>query len=183
MSTHAAPMATGQALARALGWATSIAAMVVMGFVANRWPAKIGSIAGGMVGVAMALLNDSWQMLSIANRAVGFAPLSPQRAMLHDMVAMAICMGGLVLVIFTGTSPDTTDASYDVRYALDNAQYGAAFTLRRLMNAAHWFLVGVILWRFVFAVWGCYDCVKMATPEQQRLRYRRQMEEAQAYDA
>ncbi|OAA53704.1 hypothetical protein ISF_08643 [Cordyceps fumosorosea ARSEF 2679] len=172
MSTHA-PLATCQALARALGWATSLGAMVVMGFIANRWPDKIGSVVGGMVGVAVALLNDSWQMTaSIPSHALAFHPPFPaSRALLHDMVSMALCMAGLVLIIFTGTS--TTPPSPD----------SAAFTLCSLVTAAHWFLVGVILWRFVFAVWGCYDCVRLATPERQRLRYRRQMEEAQMYDA
>ncbi|TQV92481.1 hypothetical protein V2A60_007167 [Cordyceps javanica] len=188
MSRNTAPLAACQAVARALGWATSIAAMVVMGFIANRWPGKIGSVAGGMIGISIAILNDSWQMVSVTNRAMGFQALTPARAMLHDVVSLAISLGGLVLIIFTGassTGKKDDDDDRDLQYSssLDHAHYGVAFTLPSLMNAAHWFLVGVILWRFLFAVWGCYDCVQIATPEQQRLRYRRQMEEAQTYDA
>ncbi|KAJ6786661.1 hypothetical protein PWT90_03601 [Aphanocladium album] len=156
--------------------------MVIMGFIANRWPEKIGSIAAAMAGVAIALLNDSWQMMSVTNRSMGFDTLPPARAMLHDMVSMAICLGGIVLVIFTGTSVGKND-EYDLQHSLDYSQFGEAFTLRKLMSAAHWFLMAVILWRLFFAVWGCYNCVQIATPEQQRLRYRRQMEEAQTYDA
>ncbi len=140
-------------------------------------------------------------MMSATNHSTGFQALPPARAMLHDMVSMAISLGGLVLVIFTGSG--TADDGYDLQHALDDSQYGAAFTLRRLMNTAHWFLMAVMyaplpgcwrnpshvannsarLWRLLFAVWGCYVCVRIATPEHQRLRHRRQMEEAQMYDA
>lgn len=92
--------------------------------------------------VAIAILNDSWQMMSATNHTTGFQALPPARAMLHDMVSLAICLGGLVLVIFTGTG--TADDGYDLQHSLDDSQYGAAFTLRRLMNAAHWFLIAVM---------------------------------------
>ncbi|KAJ3486921.1 hypothetical protein NLG97_g6521 [Lecanicillium saksenae] len=219
MNRQTAPLGPCQALARTLGWITSIATMVIMGFIANRWPEKIGSIAAAMAGVspilvfsralvfysvafsdrktrvfrrnsisarsgrwlmrmrgvgipnpqlmmrnngdqeslhgaevnskltleqvAIALLNDSWQMMSVTNRSMGFEPLPAARAMLHDMVSMAICLGGIVLVIFTGTSVPKSD-DYDLQHSLDYSQYGEAFTLRKLMDAAHWFLMAVI---------------------------------------
>ncbi|OAA71754.1 hypothetical protein LEL_08989 [Akanthomyces lecanii RCEF 1005] len=142
MNRQPAPLTPCQALARTLGWITSIATMVVLGFIANRWPERFGSIAGGMGGVAIAILNDSWQMMSATNHSTGFQALPPARAMLHDMVSMAISLGGLVLVIFTGSG--TADDGYDLQHALDDSQYGAAFTLRRLMNTAHWFLMAVM---------------------------------------
>jgi hypothetical protein len=39
------------AVARALGWLTSVATMVVLGFIVNRWPDKAGPVAAGIVGV------------------------------------------------------------------------------------------------------------------------------------
>lgn len=52
MSPGSAQSAPCSAVARTLGWLTSVATMVVLGFIANRWPDKIGSVAGGMVGVS-----------------------------------------------------------------------------------------------------------------------------------
>ncbi|KAM3433665.1 hypothetical protein NHJ13734_006338 [Beauveria thailandica] len=117
--------------------------MVVLGFIANRWPGKIGSVAGAMIGVAAAILNDSWQVASATNCAAGFQALPPARALLHDMVSMAICLGGLILVIFTGARSVNKD-DYEFQRQLDDDKYGEAYTLRRLMSAAQWFLVGVM---------------------------------------
>lgn len=80
--------------------------------------------------------------MSATNHTTGFHALPPARAMLHDMVSLAICLGGLVLVIFTGTG--AADDGYALQRSLKDSQYGAAFTLRRLMNAAHWFLIAVM---------------------------------------
>ncbi|PMB63658.1 hypothetical protein BM221_010399 [Beauveria bassiana] len=139
--------------------------MVVLGFIANRWPGKIGSVAGAMIGnlsplvgdrcwigakngdnagVAAAILNDSWQVASTTNCAAGFQALPPARALLHDMVSLAICLGGLILVIFTGARSVNKDDDYEFQRLLDDEQFGEAYTLRRLMGAAHWFLVGVM---------------------------------------
>lgn len=41
------------AVARAMGWMTSVATMVVLGFIINRWPEKGGPIAAGIVGVCV----------------------------------------------------------------------------------------------------------------------------------
>lgn len=93
--------------------------------------------------VGIAILNDSWQMMSATNHAMSFPALAPARTILHDMVSMAICLGGLVLVVFTGVGTGTTDG-YELQQAVDYPQYGETFTLRRLMNAAHWFLMAVM---------------------------------------
>ncbi|EJP61890.1 hypothetical protein HC256_005511 [Beauveria bassiana] len=118
--------------------------MVVLGFIANRWPGKIGSVAGAMMGVAAAILNDSWLVASTTNCAAGFQALPPARALLHDMVSLAICLGGLILIIFTGARSVNKDDDYEFQRLLDDEQFGEAYTLRRLMSAAHWFLVGVM---------------------------------------
>lgn len=82
-------------------------------------------------------------MMSVTNRTMGFETLPPARAMLHDMVSMAICLGGIVLMVFAGTSTGKTD-DYDLQHSLDYSPYGAAFTQRKLMAAAHWFLMAVM---------------------------------------
>lgn len=57
MNRQPAQMAPCQALARTLGWITSVATMVVLGFIANRWPEKLSSIVGGIVGVSSAAVS------------------------------------------------------------------------------------------------------------------------------
>lgn len=77
MDRHTASLAPCQALARTLGWITSVATMVVLGFIANRWPGRFGSIAGGMVGVRFSfstlflLLHSSRLAVSGCVTAVG----------------------------------------------------------------------------------------------------------------
>lgn len=75
---------------------------------------------------------------------MGFEVMPPPRVMLHDMVSMAISLGGLVLVVFTGTSAAGAPDDYDLQSSLDSTKFGEAFTLRRLMMAAQWFMVAVV---------------------------------------
>ncbi|KAJ2974639.1 hypothetical protein NQ176_g5950 [Zarea fungicola] len=103
--------------------------------------------------------------------------------MLHDLVSMAICLGGLVLVIFTGTSSITNDTDYNLQYNLDYSPYGKRYSLRSMMATAQWFLIAVVLSRLGFGVWGCFDCMTRNMSIEQRRRHRQQMEEAQAFDA
>lgn len=94
--------------------------------------------------VAVSLLNDSWQMVALTNNSRGFVALPPARAMLHDLVSMAICLGGLVLVIFTGTSSLTNDTDYNLQFNLDYSPYGKRYSLRSMMATAQWFLIAVV---------------------------------------
>jgi hypothetical protein len=50
---------------------------------------------------AIALLNDSWEMVSNVDTTGNFVPLSPPRAVLHDLFSLAVCMGGLMLLLFS----------------------------------------------------------------------------------
>lgn len=95
--------------------------------------------------VAIALLNDSWQMVSIADRVMGFPPLPPGRAMLHDMFSMAICMGGVVLIIFAGYAvKDEERISDSLQMSLYSADPYDSFDPKSMLMAGQWFLVAVV---------------------------------------
>ncbi|CAH0047856.1 unnamed protein product [Clonostachys solani] len=87
--------------ARLLGWLTDLGAIVILGYIVRCWPEKGGTVAAGLVGSAIALLNDSWEMVSNVDTTGNFVPLSPPRAVLHDLFSLAVCMGGLMLLLFS----------------------------------------------------------------------------------
>lgn len=49
----------------------------------------------------IALLNDSWEMIAQMDPTANFPPLTPPRAALHDLFSLAVCMGGLMLILFS----------------------------------------------------------------------------------
>ncbi|EHK21155.1 uncharacterized protein TRIVIDRAFT_70256 [Trichoderma virens Gv29-8] len=90
-----------QMVARAVGWMTSVTTLVILAFIINQWVDKGGAIAAGLVGSAIAILNDSWIVVAKLDRSLGFQPLSPARALLHDLFSLAISLGGIVMIIFS----------------------------------------------------------------------------------
>jgi hypothetical protein len=46
------------------------------------------------------MINDSWEMIAQVDWTDSFPPLPPARAVLHDLVCLAVCMGGLMLMLF-----------------------------------------------------------------------------------
>lgn len=51
MNESNTPLAGVKAAARLVGWFTSLVTMVVLGFIANRWPDRLSAVAAGMAGV------------------------------------------------------------------------------------------------------------------------------------
>lgn len=51
------------------------------------------------------MLNDSWEMVSILDRSHGFVRLSHTRVLMHDLFALALTVGGIVLVLFSESGP------------------------------------------------------------------------------
>lgn len=49
-------------------------------------------------------------MASLADRSLGFPRMSPARTMLHDLFSLAICLGGIIMIIFSGISEDLKSA-------------------------------------------------------------------------
>ena len=95
----------------------------------------------------MALLNDSWQMVSVADRSIGFPPLAPGRALLHDMFSMAICMGGVVLIVFSGYAMSDEERAAHEEQRLQNLEkYGQRDTFDpiAMLRTGQWFLVAVV---------------------------------------
>jgi hypothetical protein len=141
---------TVQAAARMLAWFNSIAALVVMAYVINKWPKTGGAVAAAMVGTGVAMLNDSWEMVSILDTSHGFVRLSHTRVLMHDLFSLALTVGGIVLVLFSEAGP---------AYASQGLQRrdGDAYDQDHMLHAALYLLAAVVAWRFIFALVGCLN--------------------------
>lgn len=51
------------------------------------------------------MLNDSWEMVSILDSSNGFIRLSHTRVLMHDLFALALTVGGIVLILFSESGP------------------------------------------------------------------------------
>lgn len=67
--------------------------------------------------------------------------------MLHDMFSMAICMGGVVLILFTGYAmSDEERAAHEAQRLKDLERYGQhdTFDPIAMLRTGQWFLVAVV---------------------------------------
>lgn len=51
------------------------------------------------------MLNDSYEMVAILDHTHGFIRLSPTRVLMHDLFALALTVGGIVLILFSESGP------------------------------------------------------------------------------
>ncbi|KAK0388919.1 hypothetical protein NLU13_2496 [Sarocladium strictum] len=140
-----------QAVARMVGWLTSIAALVVMAYVINKWPRSGGAVAAAMVGTGVAILNDSWEMVSILDRSGGFIRLSHTRVLMHDLFSLALTVGGIVLVLFSESGPAYTNQGVRRR------ELHGIYDKKHMLRASLYLQGGVVAWRFIFSVAGCLN--------------------------
>uniref|UniRef100_A0A8H7K3W4 Uncharacterized protein n=1 Tax=Bionectria ochroleuca TaxID=29856 RepID=A0A8H7K3W4_BIOOC len=148
---------------RLLGWLTDLGAIVILGYIVRCWPEKGGTVAAGLVGTAIALLNDSWEMVSNVDTTGNFVPLSPPRAVLHDLFSLAVCMGGLMLLLFSdlrdqNVSQMVVFSNYRIRAEEIEAGRTIWNTKHEMFRAAQGFVAAVAAFRFLFSVWGACSC-------------------------
>lgn len=85
------------------------------------------------------MLNDSWQMVAIADRFPDLPPIPPQRLIFHDIFAFLICLGGVLLVVFKNHSVTIYGPAGE---ALDDGT-ADEFSQAALTSKAVWFLAAV----------------------------------------
>lgn len=90
-----------------------------------------------LLQAAVALLTDSWQAVALAERVLGLPAMSSGRAMVHDMFALGVSLGGVVLVMLLGLRGGGDDGREDARF-------GAGFARGAMVTAATWSLVVVV---------------------------------------
>ncbi|KAM0253900.1 hypothetical protein ACHAQJ_007075 [Trichoderma viride] len=142
-----------QIVARAVGWMTAVTTLVILAFIINQWSDKGGAIAAGLVGSAIAILNDSWIVVAKLDRALGFRPLSPARALLHDLFSLAISLGGIIMIIFSrytyqadGFAALDSDSSPQIIGGVGDPDVISreGFSQNRLLAIAVWMLTAVV---------------------------------------
>jgi hypothetical protein len=124
------------AAARLVAWLTDLAAILVLAYIIKCWPSSGGAVSAGIVGSVIALLNDSWEMIANADPTRNFIPLTAPRAVLHDLFSMGICMGGLILLLFSDIREKRAREGGD-DFADDWGQK------RTLFGVAQWFLAAI----------------------------------------
>ncbi|EQL01136.1 hypothetical protein OCS_03149 [Ophiocordyceps sinensis CO18] len=51
--------------ARSLSWLSAFAVTLILGFIAHRWPETYEDTTSGLIGAAIALLSDTWHVVSV----------------------------------------------------------------------------------------------------------------------
>ncbi|KAF5674243.1 hypothetical protein FDENT_10114 [Fusarium denticulatum] len=92
------PYAMVHAGVRLLAWITSLAAILMLAFVCKEWPSKSQVIIAGAVGCAIAMLNDSWDVLAVTDASFTVPRLATSRRVLHDLFSLALCVGGIIMM-------------------------------------------------------------------------------------
>ncbi|QLI63643.1 uncharacterized protein G6M90_00g017220 [Metarhizium brunneum] len=146
--------------ARGAAWATDVAAIVVLCFVAQKWTATCGAVAPGIIGAVIALLSDSWQMVAFADRRLGVAPTKPHRTLMHDVFSLAVTLGGVALMLVSNVPGG--EGRDPASHAGDEGPGAGGIALRRSTMAwlGLWLLTVIIVFRVGFAAWSCADCYK-----------------------
>lgn len=102
---------------------------------------------------AIAILNDSWIVVAKLDRALGFNPLSPARALLHDLFALAISLGGIVMIIFSrytyqadGFAALESDSSPQITGSAGETDVISreGFSQNKMLSVAVWMLTAVV---------------------------------------
>ncbi|KAM5351113.1 hypothetical protein ACJ41O_003836 [Fusarium nematophilum] len=86
------------AVTRTLAWLTSLAAILLLGFVGKEWPSKGQVVIAGAMGCAIAMLNDSWEAVAVSDSSASTPRLATSRRVLHDLFSLALCVGGIIMM-------------------------------------------------------------------------------------
>ncbi|KAH8738221.1 hypothetical protein BGZ61DRAFT_489182 [Ilyonectria robusta] len=104
-----------QAGVRSVSWATGLVAIMMLGYVGRTWPDKGQVIVAGLMGSAIAMLNDSWEVVALTDTWQTLPRLSTSRRVLHDLFSLALSVGGIIMMwvsnIQIGDTGDTKTAS------------------------------------------------------------------------
>ncbi|KAG8414622.1 hypothetical protein J3459_014211 [Metarhizium acridum] len=147
--------------ARGVAWATDIAAIVVLCFVAQKWTATCGAVAPGIIGAVIALLNDSWQMVAFADRSLGVASMGPHRTLMLDVFSLAVSLGGVVLMlVFNVQGKEVHELARHAGEEGEGDGGGTTFHRSTMAWLGLWLLTVILVFRVGFAVWACADCYK-----------------------
>ncbi|KAH7162197.1 hypothetical protein B0J13DRAFT_430657 [Dactylonectria estremocensis] len=87
-----------QAGMRTLSWATSLVAVMLLGYLGRTWPDKGQVIVAGLMGSVIAMLNDSWEVVALTDNWQTLPRLSTSRRVLHDLFALALSVGGIIMM-------------------------------------------------------------------------------------
>lgn len=154
------PYALAQAGVRLVAWITNLAAVLLLAYVCKEWSSKSQVIIAGAVGCAIAMLNDSWEILAVTDTSFTVPRLVTSRKVLHDLFALALCVGGIIMMWVSNINISSDKKPGQRRQEL-------------WLMAALWALIAVVGWRLVFAVWGCVDCTGDARRAAERRQRRR----------
>ncbi|KAL7920175.1 hypothetical protein ACQKWADRAFT_299156 [Trichoderma austrokoningii] len=159
--------ALAQAVCRMVAWMTAVTTLVILAFIINQWSDKAGAVAAGLVGSAIAILNDSYFVAARLDGPLGLRSLSPARALLHDLFSLAISLGGIVMVIFSRYTYQAdafaaldSDSSPQVTSGVGDPDVISrdGFSQNKMLAIAVWTLTAVVIWRFIFIVCGGFEC-------------------------
>lgn len=89
------------------------------------------------------MLNDSWQMLAFADTSLGFEPIRAGRAVMHDIFALAVTLGGIVLMLLSGMQ--TTDPKLDKNYPRDTGDNQSIVFHKASMTLVGMYLLGAVM--------------------------------------
>ncbi|KAI8671735.1 hypothetical protein NCS57_00649600 [Fusarium keratoplasticum] len=126
---------------RLVAWLTSLAAVLMLAYVGKEWPSKGQVVIAGALGCAIAMLNDSWDMLATTDASMVVPRLAASRRVLHDLFSMALCVGGIIMMWVSNISLSPEKTSEQRRQEM-------------WIMMALWTLIAVVAWRLIFAVWG-----------------------------
>ena len=90
----------------------------------------------------IAILNDSWEVLTLVGPLRGVCPLSPVRIAIHDIIALVICVAGIILLLFSGSGLNGFSQALDG--GSSESQGGGSFSEENMTMAALWSLVAVV---------------------------------------
>jgi hypothetical protein len=139
----------------------AVTAILVLGFLAHRWPKRGGTIAAGMIGACLAMLNDSIEVVGVLDRTHGFPRLAPPRVLLYDLLSLAVSLGGIILILFSELGKAYSWTGWGMSYndwAPIDDEADDSNPSRRLMTVMAMWLLGIVaLWRFIFCIWACCD--------------------------
>ncbi|KYK56364.1 hypothetical protein DCS_03364 [Drechmeria coniospora] len=129
-------------LSRALGWLTSLIAIVVLSFLASQWSDLSGAAVSGILGATVSLITDSWQIVALTSGGSDFPILSPTRATFHDLVSLCVCVGGGVLIRLAKLQEtDEIDAGEPLA---DSSPVRPYYSRQAMLMACMWTLASVM---------------------------------------
>jgi len=161
---------------RTAAYLVDLAALLAMGYYIWRWPSTAGSAVGGLIGCVVAALNDSWETIAQLDPTLNFPPIKTARVVVHDLFSLAVCVGGLMLLLFMDLRErrEAEDGAYMYE------RVGDWDTKRKVVMVAQWLVGAVAIMRLGFVLWnGCIcsserrQVVERRRRRQERRRTRR----------